>query len=114
MFDDIRSTRGSDFINNFWRALANTPDVLADVWGRVKTVMGPDGELDPLTKELVYVAVSIANGCDYCIHSHTAAARAKGLTDAGYSEFLSVVALASTTNGLAEATKVPVDPEFQA
>ena len=114
IFADIRATRGSDFINNFWRALATTPDVLADVWNRVKTVMGPEGELDPLTKELIYVAVSIANGCDYCVHSHTAAAKAKGLTNAGYGEFLSVVALASTTNALADATKVPVDPEFLA
>jgi AhpD family alkylhydroperoxidase len=111
VFDDIRATRQTDFINNFWRALATDPALLASVWDRVKTVMAP-GAIDPLTKELVYVAVSATNGCSYCVHSHTAAARAKGMTDAQHGELLAVVALAHQTNALATALQVPVDPAF--
>lgn len=111
VFDDIRATRQTDFVNNFWRALATDPALLASVWDRVKTVMAP-GALDPLTKELVYVAVSTANGCSYCVHSHTAAARAKGMTDAQHGELLAVIALAHQTNALATALQVPVDPAF--
>lgn len=110
-FADIRATRQTDFINNFWRALAADPALLASVWERVKVVMAP-GALDPLTKELIYVAVSTANGCSYCVHSHTAAARAKGMTEAQHGELLSVIALASQTNALATALQVPVDPAF--
>ena len=112
VFDDIRATRKSDFVNNFWRALANQPEVLERTWASVKAVMVAPGELDPLTKELIYIAVSTVNGCSYCVHSHTAAARAKGLTDQQYSEFLAVVGMASTTNALATALQIPVDPEF--
>ncbi|MDW4497333.1 carboxymuconolactone decarboxylase family protein [Sulfitobacter sp. D35] len=111
VFDDIRATRGTDFINNFWRALANDPALLAATWARLKLVMGP-GELDPLVKEMLYIAVSVTNGCDYCITSHTAAARAKGMTAAQHGELLSVIAMASQTNALATALQVPVDPEF--
>lgn len=111
VFDDIRRTRGSDFVNNFWRALATDPALLARVWGEVKTTMAP-GALDPLTKEMVYVAVSAANACAYCVHSHTAAARAKGMTEAQYGELLDVIALAGRTNHLANALQVPVDPAF--
>ena len=112
VFDDIRATRKSDFVNNFWRALANQPELLERTWASSKTVMLTPGELDPLTKELIYIAVSATNTCSYCVHSHTAAARAKGLTDQQYAEFLAVVGMASTTNALATALQIPVDPEF--
>ena len=112
VFDDIRTTREATFVNNFWRALANQPEVLERTWASVKSVMLAPGALDPLTKELVYIAVSTANSCSYCVHSHTAAARAKGLTDLQYAEFLAVVGMASTTNALATSLQVPVDPEF--
>ncbi len=112
VFDDIRATRGSDFINNFWRYLAFDPGLLEKTWADVKAVMATPGTLDPVTKELIYAAVSIANSCSYCIHSHTAAARAKGLTDAQYAEFLQVVALAARTNHLVTGLQIPVDPEF--
>jgi len=113
VFDDIRAVRGTRHVNNFWRALAADPALLAQTWDRVKAVMAP-GALDPLTKELVYVAVSAANGCAYCAHSHTAAARAKGMTEAQHGELLAVIALAMQTNGLANALQVPVDPAFDA
>lgn len=113
VFDDIRTVRKSDFVNNFWRALANQPDELEQVWGRLKRVMAADGALDPLTKELIYIAVSVVNGCSYCAHSHTAAARAKGMTEAQHGEFLAVLAMASQTNALATALQVPVDAAFE-
>ena len=112
VFNDIRTVRKSEFINNFWRALANQPDLLERTWSSVKNIMIAPGELDPLTKELIYIAVSTINGCSYCVHSHTAAARAKGLTDTQHGELLDIIALASTTNALATALQVPVDPEF--
>ena len=112
VFDDIRLTRGNDFINNLWHYLAFDADLLEATWRDVKAVMATPGHLDPLTRELIYTAVSIANSCDYCIHSHTAAARAKGMTDAQYGEFLSIVSLAARTNHLVNGMKVPVDPEF--
>src|SRR5271154_56780 len=88
VFDDIRATRQSDFVNNFWRALANQPALLERTWASVKQVMIEPGTLDPLTKELIYIAVSTTNSCSYCVHSHTAAARAKGLTDQQNAELL--------------------------
>ncbi len=112
VFDDIRATRGTEFINNFWRALANDPALLAATWARLKEVMGP-GELDPLVKEMLYIAVSVANGCDYCIHSHTAAANAKGMTLAQHGELMSVIGMAMQTNGLVSAMQVPVDEVFE-
>jgi len=112
VFDDIRATRKSDFVNNFWRALANQPALLERTWASLKEVMIAPGTLDPLTKELVYIAVSAINSCSYCIHSHTAAARAKGLTDQQHAEFLAVVGMAAETNALANALQIPVDPEF--
>lgn len=112
VFDDIRATRKSDFINNFWRALANQPDLLERTWSNIKQVMIAPGALDPLTKELIYIAVSVTNSCTYCIHSHTAAARTKGLTDQQHAELLAVIAVASETNALANALQVPVDPQF--
>lgn len=113
VFDDIRAVRGSDFVNNFWRALANQPALLERTWASLKDVMMAPGVLDPLTRELVYIAVSIANSCPYCVHSHTAAARAKGLSDAQHAEFLAVVAMAAQTNAIATALQVPVDAAFE-
>ncbi len=112
VFDDIRATRKSDFVNNFWRALANQPGLLERTWAGVKQVMIAPGALDPLTKELVYIAVSTANSCSYCIHSHTAGARAKGLSDDQYAEFLAVIGMAAETNSLANSMQIPVDQEF--
>lgn len=113
VFDTIRAARGTDYVNNFWRALAADPPLLARVWEQVSTVMAP-GALDPLTKELIYIAVSTANGCGYCVHSHTASARAKGMTDAQHAELLAVIATASQTNALATALQVPIDERFDA
>ncbi|MEM7290556.1 MAG: carboxymuconolactone decarboxylase family protein [Pseudomonadota bacterium] len=108
VFNDIRKTRGTDTINNFWRALAHDPDELQRIWKDLKRVMGP-GSLDPLTKELIYIAVSVANSCEYCVHSHTAAASAKGMSDEQHNEFLSVISMAAKTNHLATALQVPLD-----
>jgi AhpD family alkylhydroperoxidase len=98
VFDDTRATRKSDFVNNFWRALANQPSLLERTWASVKQVMIEHRVLDPLTKELIYIAVSTVNSCSYCVHSHTATARAKGLSDEQYAEFLAVVRMAVATN----------------
>jgi uncharacterized peroxidase-related enzyme len=113
-FDDIRSVRKSDFVNNFWRALANDPATLERTWESVKAIIGGGGALDPLTRELIYIAVSVANGCSYCIHSHTAAAKQKGMTDAQHMHLLAIIGIASETNGLATGMQIPVDPEFLA
>ena len=113
LFDDIRETRGSDFINNFWRALAHDPVQLKNVWGELKEIMGP-GTIDPITKEMIYIAVSTANGCEYCIHSHTAAAKAKGMSEAQHSELISIIGMAGKTNHLVTALQVPVDDVFKA
>ena len=112
VFDDIKATRDNDFINNLWHYLAFDPALLETIWRDVKKVMATPSSLDPMTKELIYAAVSIANSCEYCIHSHTAAARAKGMTEEQYAEFLSIVSLAGRTNHLLNGIKVPVDPEF--
>jgi AhpD family alkylhydroperoxidase len=112
VFDDIRRTRKTDFINNMWLALANDPELLRRTWAEVKTIMGQESAIDPLTKEMIYIAVSATNGCGYCVHSHTAAARAKGMTDAQHGELLAIIALAAKTNQLATALAVPVDAAF--
>ena len=112
VFDDIRATRGSDFINNLWYYLSFDPALLETTWSDVKSVMAKPSHLDPMTKELIYAAVSIANSCEYCIHSHTSAARSKGMTDEQYAEFLSIVSLAGKTNHLLNSIKVPIDSEF--
>lgn len=111
VFAEIRAVRKTDFVNNFWRVLANDPPSLRRTWDSLKQVMGP-GTLDPLTKELVYVAVSMANSCEYCIRSHTAAARAKGMTDAQYMELVAVVSMAAETNRMVTSLQVPVDAAF--
>lgn len=112
VFEDIRATRKSDFVNNFWRALANDPPRMRSVWEQLKSVMMAEGELSPLVREMIYIAVSTANGCSYCVHSHTASARAKGMTDGQHAELLAVMAMASQTNALATALQVPVDDAF--
>ena len=111
VYDDIRRVRGTDFINNFWKALANQPALLERVWKEAKEVMA-SGEIDVLTKEMIYIAVSVANACEYCVHSHTAAAFAKGMSEGQYGELLAVIALAQQNNGLASGMQVPVDEVF--
>ncbi|MBY5768567.1 carboxymuconolactone decarboxylase family protein [Rhizobium leguminosarum] len=112
VFDDIRATRKSDFINNFWRGLANDPPLLRRTWEGLKAVMAVEGALDPLTREMIYIAVSTANGCSYCVHSHTAAAKARGMTEAQHAELIAVIGLAGQTNHLVTAMQIPVDDEF--
>jgi AhpD family alkylhydroperoxidase len=112
VFDDIRATRKSDFINNVWRYLAFDPALLAETWAGVKAVMATDSALDAKTKEMIYAAVSIANACDYCTHSHLAAARARGMTPAEQADLLRVVSQAARTNALLNAIRPPVDAAF--
>jgi AhpD family alkylhydroperoxidase len=112
VFEDIMQTRKVDDVNNFWKALANSPELLQQVWSQVQQTMRP-GALDALTKELIYVAVSVANNCEYCVHSHTAAAKAKGMTAEQHAELLAVIAMASQTNALANSMRVPVDEQFK-
>jgi len=114
VFDDIRATRKTDFVNNMWRTLAFDPALLVSTWAEVKGLMATPTHLDPLTKELIYIAVSIANSCGYCVHSHTAAARAKGMTDAQHAELLAIVSLAAKTNTLATGLQIPLDEVFDA
>ena len=112
VYDDIMKTRGVDWINNFWKVLANDPATLKRTWESLKQVMAP-GALDPLTKEMVYLAVSVTNGCEYCTASHTAAARKAGMTDAMLGELMAVVGMANETNRLSNGYRVPVDPAFE-
>lgn len=112
VYDDIKATRGVADVNNFWKHLANEPRMLAHVWASLKDIMGP-GALDPLTKELIYLAVSATNNCAYCMASHGAAARAKGASDEMLNEVYAVVGLANMTNRLANAYGVPVDEAFR-
>jgi AhpD family alkylhydroperoxidase len=112
IFDDIKKTRDTDYINNFWRVLANDPATLKRIWGGLKEVMAP-GAIDPLVKEMIYLAVSITNGCDYCSHSHGAAAKGKGMTKEMFAELMAIVGMANQTNKLADGYRVPVDERFQ-
>jgi AhpD family alkylhydroperoxidase len=112
VYDDIMQTRQIDWINNFWKALAVQPDLLRRTWQGVKSVMAP-GVLDPLVKEMLYIAVSVTNGCQYCINSHTAAARKKGMTDEMLAELMAVVGMAGQTNSLANGLQVEVDEAFK-
>ena len=112
VYDDIMTTRGTDWINNFWKALAVQPELLRRTWEGVKAVMAP-GALDPVTKEMVYIAVSATNACDYCINSHTASARLKGMTEEMLSELMAVIGMANQTNALANGLQVEVDPTFR-
>ena len=113
VYDDIRKTRQTKHINNFWKALANHPPTLQSTWQNVKEVMTAPGELDPLTRELIYIAVSVTSGCQYCIASHTAAARSKGMSETLLGELLAIVATANATNRLANGYRIPVDEEFK-
>jgi AhpD family alkylhydroperoxidase len=112
VYDDIMATRKTDVINNFWKALANHPATLRRTWESLKQIMAP-GALDPLTKELIYLAISATNQCPYCIASHSASARAKGMTEEMFGELLAVVGMANQTNALAAARQVPIDRHFQ-
>ena len=112
VYDDIRATRKTDYINNFWKALANDPASLKRTWESIKQIMAP-GALDPLLKEMIYVAVSVTNQCGYCIASHTAAARKRGMTDAMFHELMAVVGMANETNRLAAGYQVPIDEQFK-
>ena len=112
VYDDIRATRKVDWINNFWKSLANDPATLRRTWASVKEVMRP-GELDSLTKELIYVAVSVTNNCEYCILSHTASATSKGMTPAMFNEMMAVVGLANETNRLSNGYRIDVDERFR-
>ena len=112
VFDDIMATRKKDWINNFWKALARDPATLKRTWESIKQIMAP-GALDPLTKEMIYVAVSVTNQCGYCIASHTAAARSKGMSEAMFAELMAVVGMANETNRLAAGYQVEIDERFK-
>ena len=112
VYDDIRATRKTDFINNFWKALAHDPATLKRTWESLKQIMAP-GALDPLTKEMIYIAVSVTNQCNYCIASHTVSAQNKGMTDAMFKEMMAVVGMANETNKLVTGYQVEIDPEFK-
>jgi AhpD family alkylhydroperoxidase len=112
IYDDIMTTRKTDWINNFWKALAHDPATLRRTWESIKQIMAP-GALDPLTKELLYVAVSVTNNCQYCIASHTASARKKGMTDAMFHELQAVIGMANETNKLVTGYQVEVDEQFK-
>lgn len=112
VYDDIMATRGVDWINNFWKALAQDPATLKRTWESIKQVMAP-GALDPLVKEMIYVAVSVTNGCEYCINSHMAGARSKGMTDAMLAELIAVIGMANETNALVTGWQVEVDEKLR-
>jgi AhpD family alkylhydroperoxidase len=112
VYDDILTTRKTDYINNFWKALAHDPATLRRTWESVKQIMAP-GALDPLFKEMVYLAVSATNQCGYCIASHTAAARKAGMTDAQFAELMAVVGMANETNRLASGYQIEIDDRFR-
>ena len=112
VFDDIKATRKVDDVNNFWKYLANDPAALARTWDSIKEIMAP-GALDVRTKEMVYLAISISNGCEYCTASHGGAARKAGMTDAMFGELMAVVGMANETNRLANGYRVPIDPTFE-
>jgi len=112
VYDDILSTRKTDYINNFWKALANDPVILKRTWEDIKQIMAP-GALDALTKELIYVAVSVTNQCGYCIASHTASARNKGMTDDMFRELMAVVGMANQTNRLSAGYQIEIDERYK-
>jgi len=112
VYDDIMATRKTNWVNNYWKVLAHHPPSLRRMWANAKEVMGP-GALDPLTKELIYMAVSVTNGCKYCIASHGAAARNKGMTPEQYAELVAIIGLANETNRHAAALDLPIDEQFR-
>jgi AhpD family alkylhydroperoxidase len=113
VYDDIRATRKTNDINNFWKGIANHPSTLQRTWAILKEVMAGPGELDPLVRELIYLAVSVTNSCDYCIASHRAAAISKGMTEAMYGELMSIVGVANMNNRLANGFRIPLDEKFK-
>jgi AhpD family alkylhydroperoxidase len=112
VYDDIMATRKTDWINNFWKSIAHDPATLKRTWESIKQIMAP-GALDPLTKEMIYVAVSTSNGCEYCIASHTVSARKAGMTDAQFKELMAVVGMANETNRLVKGYQVEIDDRFK-
>ena len=112
VYDDIMATRKTDWINNFWKALAHDPVTLRRTWNSIKEIMGP-GTLDTLTKEMIYLAVSASNQCPYCIASHTASARKAGMSDAMFAELMAVVGMANETNRLSSGYRVEIDEQFR-
>ncbi len=113
VYDDIMATRKTDWVNNFWKALANDPATLRRTWESVKQIMAPGGALDPLTKEMIYVAVSATNQCGYCIASHTVSARKAGMTDDMFAELMAVVGMANETNRMSSGYQVQIDDRFK-
>lgn len=113
VYDDIKAVRGVPDVNDFWKYLAHDPKTMRRTWESLKEVMAADGALDPLVKELIYIAVSLTNGCEYCIASHGAAARKKGMTDAMWAELIAIVGMANETNRLVQGWGVPVDESFR-
>jgi AhpD family alkylhydroperoxidase len=113
VYDDIMATRKTDWINNFWKAIAHDPVTLKRTWEDIKQIMAP-GALDPVTKEMIYVAVSVTNQCDYCIASHTASAMKKGMSPEMFKELMAVVGMANETNKLVNGYQVEIDPQFTA
>ena len=112
VYDDIMATRKTDYINNFWKAIAHDPALLKRTWESLKSIMAP-GALDPLTKELLYIAVSVTNNCNYCIASHTVSAQKKGMTDAMFKELMAVVGMANETNKMVTGYQVEIDTEYK-
>ena len=113
VYDDIMAVRQTDYINNFWKALAHDPITLKRTWESIKQIMGPGGAIDPLTKEMIYIAVSVTNQCNYCIATHTAAARKGGMTNAMFAELMAVVGMANETNKLVTGYQVEIDERFK-
>lgn len=113
VYDDIRATRQTEYINNFWKALANHPPTLKRTWENLKEIMAGEGEIDPLTRELIYIAVSVTNNCEYCIASHSTAAKNKGMTDTMFGELMAITGAANMTNRLANGYQIPVDEIFK-
>ena len=113
VYDDIMAVRQTDYINNFWKALAHDPVTLKRTWESIKQIMGPGGAIDPLVKEMIYIAVSVTNQCGYCIASHTAAARKGGMSDAMFAELMAVVGMANETNKLVTGYQVEIDERFK-
>lgn len=113
VYDDMRATRKTDYINNIWKALAHHPETLRRTWEEVKALMSVPSSLDSLTKELIYIAVSVTNNCEYCVATHTASAKAKGMTEQQFGELMAIVALANKTNRLAIGYRVEVDERYR-
>ncbi|MBL8174649.1 MAG: carboxymuconolactone decarboxylase family protein [Bryobacterales bacterium] len=113
VYDDIMATRQTDYINNMWKALANHPPSLQRTWARVKELMGGPGAIDPMVREMIYIAVSVTNNCSYCIATHTAAARAKGMSEEAFGELMAIIGLANETNRLANGYRIEVDERYR-